>query len=195
MHSIIKKNKEGFTLVELLIVTALLAIVSLAVYATFNNGIRIWQKINEQAPQEDLDIFFEEFALDLRNTFKFSGYNFIGKEKQLEFITIVGSPRMHKDTVGKVIYFYDPESKIISKTSLDYSQIYEGNGGITRQLARGVESLRFKYYFYDKEAKEYIWIDEWPKDGLPLAVRVEVGLEEPGQKSEFVKTITIAVNN
>jgi len=195
MHSIRKRNKEGFTLVELLIVTALLAVLSLAIYATFNNGIKIWQKINEQVVEEDLDIFFEEFTLDLRNTFKFKGLNFSGGEKQLEFATLVDSPRMHKNTVGKVIYIYDPESKIISKSSLDYSQIYEGSAGITQQLVRNVESLRFQYYFYDKGTKEYSWLDEWSKEGLPLAVRVELSLGEAKQNSEFVKTISIPVSN
>ncbi|MDD5466093.1 MAG: prepilin-type N-terminal cleavage/methylation domain-containing protein [Candidatus Omnitrophica bacterium] len=195
MQSIRRRNKEAFTLVELLIVTALLAVVSLAIYATFNNGIKIWQKINEQAVEEDLDIFFEKFVLDLRNAFKFSGYNFSGKEKQVEFITLVDSQRMQKNTVGKVIYLYDPESRIISRSSLDYSQIYEGSAGLTQQLVRNVESLRFQYYFYDQGIKEYLWLDEWSKDGLPLAVRVELSLGQGRQSSEFVKTVSIPVSN
>ncbi len=195
MRNIRRRNKEAFTLVELLIVTALLAVVSLAIYATFNNGIKIWQKINEQAAEEEPDIFFEEFVLDLRNAFKFSGCNFSGKEKELEFITFVSSPRMHKNTVGKVIYFYDPQSKIISKSSLDYSQIYEGSAGTAQQLARNVESLRFQYYFYDKGTKEYFWLDEWSKNGLPLAVRMELSLGQARQNSEFVKTVSIPVSN
>lgn len=193
MRNIRRRNKEGFTLIELLIVTALLAVVSLAIYATFNNGIKIWQKINEEVSQEDLDIFFEELVLDLRNAFKFSGYDFLGKEKQLEFITLVDSPRMHKNTVGKVIYSYDPESKIISKSSLDYSQIYEDSGGMTQQLVRNVESLKFQYYFYDRGTKEYSWLDEWSRDGLPLAVRVGLNFGQASQSSEFVKTVSIPV--
>ncbi len=195
MQSIRKKNKHGFTLIELLIVTALLAVVSLGIYATFNNGIRIWQRINEQAPQEDLNIFLEKFVLELRNTFKFSGFNFLGKENRLEFITFVNSPRMHKNTVGKVIYFYDPESKIINRSSLDFSQIYDNSQGVNQQLVKNVEALRFQYYFYDKEEKEYFWLDEWLKETLPLAVRIELSFVDRGQDSGLVRTISIPVSN
>lgn len=197
MQSIRKKNKNsfGFTLIELLIVSALLAVVSLAIYATFNNGIKIWQRINTQLPQEDLDIFLEKFALDLRNTFKFSGFNFLGAKNRLEFITLVNSLRMHKYTVGKVIYFYDPESKIINRSSLDFSQIYQGSEGSIQQLAGNVGFLRFQYYFYDQGEKTYFWLDEWSKEGLPLAVRIELSFVDRGQISGLVKTISIPVSN
>lgn len=195
MQSIKKRNNLGFTLIELLIVTALLAVVSLAIYATFNNGIRIWQRINERVFQEELDIFLEQFLLDLRNTFKFSGFNFVGAENRLEFNTLVDSQRMHRDTVGKVIYFYDPQSKIIEKNSLDFSQLYEGSAGIIKQLVGGVESLKFQYYFYDQGTKEYIWFDEWSREGLPLAVRVQLNFVEGQRQSGFVKTISIPVSN
>lgn len=195
MQSINRGNKTGFTLIELLIVTVLLAVVSLAIYATFNNGIRIWQKVNEQVLQEDLDVFFEEFTLDLKNAFKFSPFNFLGEEDRFEFITLVNSQKMHKNTVGKVSYFYDPQSKTITKTSWDFNQIYEGSSGMTQQLARNVGALKFQYYFYDEGTKEYLWFDQWSKEGLPLAVRVELSLGEGAQSDGFVKTTSIPVSN
>ena len=176
-------------------VTAFLAVVSLAIYATFNNGIKIWQKINVQVAQEDLDIFLEEFTVDLRNTFKFTPFIFTGESEKVEFTTLVNSPKMHKYTVGKVSYFYDSESKIITRSAWDFSQIYEGRSSEVKVLVKNVESLKLQYYFYDKGTKEYLWLDEWAKEGFPLAVRVELSLKDNGQINGFAKTIGIPVSN
>ncbi len=195
MPNIKKGNNWGFTLMELLLVTAFLAVVSLAIYATFNNGIKIWQKINVQVAQEDLDIFLEEFTVDLRNTFKFTPFIFTGEKEKVEFTTLVNSPKMHKYTVGKVSYFYDSESKIITRSAWDFSQIYEGRSSEVKVLVKNVESLKLQYYFYDKGTKEYFWFDEWAKEGFPLAVRVELSLKDNGQINGFVKTVGIPVSN
>lgn len=195
MQSMKRKNKNGFTLIELLIVTALLAVISLSIYATFNSGIKIWQRVNKQLPEEDLDIFFEKFALDLRNSFKFNGLNFLGEEKRLEFATLVNNPRINKKTVGKAIYLYDSESKIIKRSLLDFSQIYNGKEGTTQELLKNVESLKFRYYLYDKEKKEYLWQDEWLKEDLPLAVRIELDVVDGSQINKFIKTVSIPVSS
>ena len=50
-----KKNRLGFTLVELFLVSVILSIISLAIYSTLNNGIKIWQKINIETPGEGLN--------------------------------------------------------------------------------------------------------------------------------------------
>ena len=34
--------------------------------------------------------------------------------------------------------------------------------------------IKFRYYFYDSERKNYSWLDEWDKVGLPQAVKVEL---------------------
>jgi len=189
----------------LLIVTALLAVISLAIYATFNSGVKIWQRVNKEIPEEDLDIFLEKFALDLRNSFKFNGFNFLGEEKRFEFPTLVNpvrnkfsngvnSPGMNKKTVGKVIYLYDSESSIIKRNLLDFSQIYNGEEGITQELLKNVKSLKFRYYLYDKEKKEYLWQDEWLKEDLPLAVRIELEFGNGTEIREFTKTVNIPVS-
>ena len=212
-----RQTKNGFTLIELLIVTALLAVISLSIYATFNSGVKIWQRVNKQIPEEDLDIFFEKFALDLRNSFKFNGLNFLGEEKRLEFSTLVNpvrdrpplggrlllpvisngvnSPGINKKTVGKAIYLYDSESKIIKRTLLDFSQIYNGEEGTTQQVLKNVKLLKFRYYLYDKEKKEYLWQDEWLKEDLPLAVRIELDVVDGAQINKFIKTVSIPVSS
>ncbi len=187
-------NKQGFTLIEMLIVTAILAVISLAIYATFNNGIKIWQRVNKPIPGEGANIFFDKFARDLRNTFKFTGLNFTGGQYRLEFVTLVNSPRLNNRTVGRVIYFYEPETKTLNRQQQDFSQIYNAEETAAQALLNNVKSLKFQYYLYNKEKKEYLWLDEWLRQDLPLAVRIELETNYGGHSDKFTKTVNIPVS-
>lgn len=187
-----EKNRLGFTLIEMLIVTAIISVVALAIYTTLNNGIKIWQKVNRQLPEEDLNIFFDKFSLDLRNSFKFSGINFSGTIDTLEFPTLVNSPRLQKRTVGKLIYVYEPQNRILNRYQVDFAGVYSGESNASSQQSlRNMRALKFQYYLYDEQKKEYLWQDEWSNEGLPLAVRVELEFDDGKEIKKFTKTVGI----
>ncbi len=190
-----RKNnrKSAFTLVEMLIVTAILSVVGMAIYATFNSGVKIWQKVTRQLPEEDLNIFFDKFSLDLRNCFKFTGINFSGTADKLEFPTLVNSLRLEKRTVGKSIYAYEPQGRILNRYQVDFAGIYSDEGASPRQSLRDVKALKFQYYFYDEQNKIYVWQDEWLREGLPLAVRVELELDDGQKTKKFSRTVAISI--
>ena len=187
----IRYTKIGFTLVELLLVLAMLSIVSLAVYATFNSGIKIWQRINTEIPEEDLDIFFYKFSSDLRNSFKFTGIDFLGEQDKVAFSTLVDSQRLKKRTIGQVIYSYDFLAEILNREERDFSQIYSDESNIAAQSLRNIKSLKFQYYSYDKEKKEYLWNDEWQKKELPLAIWIVLEFDDSTLAIMFTKTASI----
>ena len=185
--------KKGFTLLELLVVSAVLAVVALAIYATFNSGIKIWQQMNVQAAEEDLNIFFIKFSSDLKNSFSFNGLNFLGREDSLEFPTLVYSPRLGKKTVGQIIYSYNYTKEELQREARDYSQIYNDEKGQLTLSLNNIGRLKFHYYVYDEDTKEYFWQDEWFNEGLPVAVRMELELNDGGQTKMFRKTVAIPV--
>lgn len=174
--------------------SAILCVISLAIYATFNNGIKIWQKINRDIPEENLDIFFERFASDLRNAFRFKGIAFVGGEHRVDFPTMVNSPRMRIRSAGKVAYFYEPLTGIVRREEKDFSQIYTREEGLAKDSLRGVKSLRFQYYFYDSEEKEYAWQEEWVGETMPLAVRIELEFDNGVEIIKYSKSVGIPVS-
>jgi prepilin-type N-terminal cleavage/methylation domain-containing protein len=186
---LIKKN--SFTLIEMLLVISVVAIISLTIYATFNNGMKLWQRANRYIPEEDVNISFDKFATDLRNAFKFTGINFTGTEDKIEFPTLVNSASLKNRTVGRVRYFYESGSGILSREQSDYSQVYTSEGSQVQAVLRNIKSLKFRYYVFDKETKVYSWQGEWTKEGLPLAVRLEVEFEYDSQGEKFTKTVNI----
>ena len=190
-------KKSGLTLVELLLVVLTMAIVSLAVYSLLNNGIKIYKRLNKLVPEEGLDIFFDKFSLDLKNSFNFSGINFSGGQDSFEIATLVSSLKLNKKTVGKVIYSYDRAKKTISRQLRDFSELSSGKEGVVTDSIKDVRYLKFYYYLYDNEKNAFSWKEVWDRENPPLAVRVELELDpENGlQNKKFVKTVGISASN
>jgi len=194
MHCIKSRNSKAFTFIELIITTAMVGVVALAIYATFSNGLEIWERLNQQLPGEDLNIFLDKFSLDLKNCFKFSGIDFLGSGQSLAFASFVNTPWLGgAKTVGRLNYYYDTYSKILKREQSDYSALYNGDSTLI-QSVKNINSVKFLYYAYDPEKKKYVWLEEWMSKELPLAVRVEIASTDVNQGIKFNKTIEIPNN-
>ena len=191
-------TRQGFTLIEMLIVLAMFSLIGLAVVATLSNGIKIWQRLNQVNKQEDINIFFEKFTSELRNTFRFNTIKFQGQKEKISFATFVttpGSRQAQLTGIGEVTYSYDKKKKQLSKQVRNYSQIYKDEAGKNGVLFENVESVRFDYYFYNSEEKEYIWLEDWQiEEALPLAVRIELEFENGRQSEKITRTIDIPIS-
>ncbi|MFH1593563.1 MAG: prepilin-type N-terminal cleavage/methylation domain-containing protein [Candidatus Omnitrophota bacterium] len=189
----IDKRPSGFTLVEILMVVSMLAVVSLAIYSTFNNGMKIWQRVNRSLPEEDIGIFFDKMNGDLKNTLHFANLEFTGDKKRLEFVTLVTSRRFNNTTVGKVVYFYDRSEKTLQREEKDFAHIYNEEEGAIKQALKNIKGVNFQYYFYDKDKNEKGWLAVWDREDIPGAVRIELEVETDKGSNIFSRTISIPV--
>ncbi len=186
-----KTRPKGMTFVELLIVTALLAVIALTLYSVFASGVKIWEIVNTSISEEEVNIFFSKLSQDLKNSFRFKGTDFLGKEESVAFSSIVKSQRMGIATVGQVIYAYKPSGEEIVREERDFSHIYDEDEGEITDKMSGVESAAFQYRYYSSEIEEYVWVDEWEKEALPLTVRIELELNDGRETRKFTRTIDI----
>ncbi|MDP3042453.1 MAG: prepilin-type N-terminal cleavage/methylation domain-containing protein [Candidatus Omnitrophota bacterium] len=187
------KNRLGFSLVELLVVTAMLGIISLAIFSTFNNGLKVWQKINKPLAEEDLGIFFDKLTQDLSNCLKSAGIPFTGGQNNLGVPTLVSSLRLKIDSVGLVTYAYVQQSGVLNRQSKDFSQLYNQQEDSPVVLLKNIASFKFEYYYFDTQKQEYIWKEEWLGAGLPLAVRVGLSLNDSSGTDKITRTISIPI--
>lgn len=188
-----RRFSAGFTFIEMLIVIVMLSVISLAIYASLSNGVKIWQRIYaKQAIEEDMDIFWDRFTHDLKNTVSFLPINFFGEKDTLSFATIVNSRELQKTTVGKVSYAFNQQAGIINRKQADFSRVFEGREPEVTHSLKDIKSLKFQYYYYHNENKEYLWQDEADKD-LPLAVRVECEYVDGPNSDTFVRTVSIPI--
>jgi prepilin-type N-terminal cleavage/methylation domain-containing protein len=190
---VIKNNRRAFTMIELMVVTVILAVISFAIYSLLSNGLKIWKRVNQPIFEEDIDIFLEKYTHDLRNCAKFSGIKFIGAPDRLEFATIVKSTTLQLNTIGQILYVYNQQEQQLDRIQRDYSQIYSNEQGLSQSILGHLKSLKFYYYIQEKNSKERVWVQESPVDSIPLAVRMELQLTHGTETSEFTRTVSIPV--
>ncbi len=174
-------------------VTAMLGIISLSIFATFSNGLKIWQKINKPLAQEEMGVFFEKLSKDLSSCLKLSNLSFSGNQVYLEIPTLVNSANLGNRSPGLANYTFDRQSGV-SRRQKDYSQIYTHQETEAVLLLKGLRSFQFTYYYFDKQRQEYLWAPEWSQAGIPLAVRVSLSLEGSSEDEKIIRTITVPVS-
>jgi len=164
--------KRGFTLVELLITTAILGIVTLAIFSTFASGLNVYTRVRSYTGlQPDILFSLEKIERDLRGAFVFSKIDFRGEKKLISFPAIVNNTGSKKEEVcslGRVTYYYDGVKDILIREEQDYSKAIKGKyrkRGKRTTLA-SLKNMEFSYFYYDTESKAYNWVNSWKMEKL-----------------------------
>ena len=190
-------RRRGFTFIEIMLVTAIFATIAGAVFTCLSNGIRLWDRGRQLMAQEDVLVFFDRFAADLRNTFAYSKIPFSGEAYALEFPTMVWTPADRVsvrapegvvDQIGKVRYAYDPGRGTVVRAQANYAQALGEAWGPDEVIVPAAGALRF-HYFYAGSRDPHMSADA--SDGLPSGVEVELVI--PGRRGEKVFRRYIAV--
>jgi prepilin-type N-terminal cleavage/methylation domain-containing protein len=186
-------RRRGFTFIEMLLVTALMASLSLAIFLCLSNGLKLWQRTQQALLQEDVAIFFDKFSGDLRNAFSFSTLAIEGRENSFVFPTIVwmrtdrGSVRAAEefvDQLGRVRYEFNAADGVLTRQQANYSQ---GTRKVWADTApqvifHGATEVRFKYFYSGRKGDEF---STEAKGGLPSGVEVDVRYKEGQEERTY----------
>jgi prepilin-type N-terminal cleavage/methylation domain-containing protein len=188
--------KKGMTLVEILIVTSLISLISVVLYHALSNGLRVWGVSQKVVIEEDTALFLEKLSSDLHNTLFYAKLPFLGDHETLSFPTMIKlkeedafsqSPKV-SEQIGRVQYSYDVSHKTIIRKEADYGQAINNEYGYAQTFVTQVDSLRFNYIYVTE--KEQI-LSENILETMPSAVEVEVTFFENKLKRSIKKTIDI----
>lgn len=185
-----KTSSSGFTVVELLMAAALSIVVAAAVLSTVSRGADIWRRASKAGSDTETAFFFDKFTEDIRNCQAFPEIGFWGNKNSMAFPSVVLGRNFGSPVPGKVLYSYG--GKVITRTQLDYSDIYTGEGD-KKEMLGGIESAAFSYYVYDDIAQVYLWMEETEEIVSPLAVRVEIKMMDGENERVYTKTVSIPV--
>ena len=183
---------SGFTLVELVISSAIIALVAITVYAVLAGGIKVWKKAALiQNKGFALRLTVEKMSSELRNTFKFSTIPFEGTEESIAFSALIDNQ------VGRISYFLN-EDNILCRQAQAYPEVFKkGENGRRDLLIPEITELKFSYCYLDNASGEYKWKDKWVKeeqDTIPQAVKIELKFKnKTGQGEKFTKTVFIPI--
>ena len=190
-------KRSGFTLIEMLVAISLVALTSFAIYQNFDSGVRVMRVMSRPISEEDIDLFFEKFAQDLQNSFRYKGIPFVGKKDKVSFMTTV--PTLESlgggEGIGRVTYSYDSSRASVARLRENMSQIYKEKPGKPLNLLSSVESLSFKYYQYNPTDQKHEWVDEREEtaEKIPLAVQLQMEIHDQEKIRTFSRTVAIPI--
>ena len=182
-----KSNHAGFTLMEILLVSVLIATVSIAIFGVMNNGIKLWSRGMVVDKKGDLFIGLEKIAQDFRSTLPFSLIQFKGYESHVSFATIVltkadthGSRAEEGliDELGAVEYRYDAALGKIFRRQAGYGQALKRQWGDDQEIASGLTDVHFDYFLGGpKTSDRREKIESQIPTGVMMRVRLAQGPE------------------
>lgn len=171
--------KKAFTLIELLIVTTIFSIVSIAVYATFSSGMNVWRRSKEiNIEQERALLKIEKLGRELRQTFNFKDIDFYGSKDKLQIPAIVDFE------VARITYFFDADKKILFRSCDRLADILTAKEKKEELESKPVvylsnaDKLSFSYFYFDMQKSAYLWKEDWEQNNPPLAVKLDITVKD-----------------
>ena len=186
--------RSGFTLVELLVVTAILGVAVAAVAATLAGGIRAWDTARTFSAVELRSLAgLRIFQKDLMNAFPFYAVNFAGSPDRMSFASLVNvASGMDQPgrRIGTVTYGFDPGRAALIRRQ----QPFPGAGPATEQpeeIVGGLQHARFFYAAADSQAEQE-WQENWTDaTNYPAGIRIELVF---GEQDEDTVVLTETVS-
>lgn len=188
---------EGFTFLEVLLSIMIVSVLSVSIYATFAQSLKLWSRTSKLHTDFAAEIFFEKITGDLRNALGFSGQTLRGWEDSLEFFSL--SRRQTEGSISspegflpiKIRYSFNGSRKELNRSTIDYRDILYRKTTteyFPRAVAEKVRQCRFEYYTVDPVKKSAVWNSFWQGDGFPKAVRISLSLDD-NQRTRHVRRI------
>ena len=192
-------DKRGFTLVEILIALAILAMIVASTFTIFRSSSRSWQKGEERSERyHTARVAMGKMATEISQAvMNEDGLSkFIGSPSEISFISFVSTAQGVFE-MAEIEYWLDEDQKLLMRneeidpdydfSTQDYSDI----------LADNISEMEFSYY------DGLLWSDTWDSDEegedeegkeqgiLPKAVKIKVKVENrKGRESEIFELVT-----
>lgn len=177
-------KRRGFTLIEVLVVTAILAVLGAAIASCIGAGIRVWDAVRGSATRDiNAELALMGIARDLRNALPFHAIEFHGAATELSFAAVMADDAGEESSgpvrrIGLCGYRLDRDAGELLRETSRYPAEAEGGARVERVLS-GVTRATLQYLPAggDAAAGGGEWVAEWQSTtNLPRAVRVALVL-------------------
>lgn len=187
-----KKNR-GFTLVELLIASAIFSVVIVTIYSAFRSGFVSYRNIEETTNiHQSARLIFAQINSDLRNSFDYKNNDtgFSGEKESLGFYTLVDSYYQDEIIQDYAFVSYTLETDKLMRISRRNWDSHDSSSlTVAEEMASGIEKIIFSYGFLDEDGKTLKFQEFWnDKTKFPQVVKVELSIGNK-VKYDFSRTI------
>jgi len=203
MHNKRVFSKSGITLIESLVVVAIMSVLGLAVFSTIQGGVKIWRRASFIRNDEDVRILFDKLAYDLRRIVPFSKIKFKGTFDSISFsiisngtFSIPGEKELiaNGEHIAHVTYRFDSPERSIIREESDVAGFSEKEIGNTRKVLRDVSKMRIEYYSHFLGPGTFEIRDLLEDGSLPQFIKVEVVYgKDKLNKNKFTEMIEVPI--
>lgn len=173
-----------------------------ALYAGFNQGLRLWKKTMEPDPRWDQALFIERFKTSFRNALAEEKQGMEGSAQSIRFLTRSLEMRFQDgqeasqavNAPARIRYFFDDSRKAVIEQTEFYEKILSPDSEQPIQEKIALEGVTaFKIEYYQRAGRTMIssplWVGKWKRSCLPEAVKITV---ESGEKTTSRMTRVIS---
>jgi len=176
---LVRRLPHAFTLVELLIAVSIFSVVSIAVYSVFNSGASVMRRIkNIDLRQQKILLKSQRIIRELREQPACRKQLFSGTKDKINFAANVDY------FPSRITYYFDDAKGALMRVSDKLDKIITEKGKLDTELKSkpqtflsGVRGIKFEYLYLDLKKNEYVWVDDWTQEYLPLGVRFTITSE------------------
>lgn len=164
-------KKNGFTLIELMLATLILAIIIPAVYAAFRTGLSAWQRAEKEGEfYDEARLAFGGISRELRSAFITEEMGFAGGQDSLSFVYALPPDRDAGYDLRGVQYSLENGCLMRREKLIPYSSSVTE---FPEEIWEGIRELELSYF----DGKS--WNSSWQeKEELPVAVEITVYPED-----------------
>lgn len=186
------KNR-GFTLLEMMVALAILAVLGTAVVALFAGGLRAWERVrNVGEPQARVALGFEMPERDLHNAVPCFAIPFQGAVDSIVFPTLLAvtnGVESMRYRIGTVRYVLDRTRHVVRRNAWSYPSP-EPTEPLGEPVVEQVQDLRLQYLEIGTNGTETGWRDLWQETNRwPAAVRWRIQGDWGGSPATVQRTI------
>ena len=177
-------NRErGFTLIELLLVTVILGVIGMVLYATLAQGLKLWKRAQSGTPELRALLLSEKMASDLRNVYPCPDKGFSGSRDSAKFCAVLEAVGVNANkeavlqTVPMRVHYYRERGgysllREHSETSL-VAGAQDGSWPVAEKLDE------FELTYYGRNTSGVLnWQRSWEKEYAPDAVKLVVSFKD-----------------
>lgn len=194
-------RQRGYTLVEVLIAVAILAVVMTMVSLTFSSTVRLVQAVNNGQEQEhQARICLSLIAGDLLTARKHPRFPWSTKNGEWEgqpadLLAFVAAgradERQQSQEAGLLRVLYTREGDRLTRVVLRNLQGEFPEAVERTELATGIVAFDLRYY----DEMSRLWVDEWDgkvRPSLPRAVRIQLTFVNGQETHTYTELATVS---
>lgn len=187
-------RRRGFTLIELIITTLILAVIVVSIYSAFSIGIKAWKRGNESQDIQKVRIALLKIQKELKDSFFFSGAPFTGTSSEIVFPLSISEGNTQKIYIITYCISEDKNTnlKTLVRKETAFTERLEDRKEWIERPVFSARSIEFKYAYRLKDGSAgFEWQGFWDEsqNGLPSAVRISFRLKDSDEI--YNKTIFI----